>query len=48
MDTLSPGMDLSYICKADSIAQVSKVKKALLTLSGQTRVSIVDQPDLMI
>jgi len=48
MDSLTPGMDLSYICKADSIAQVGKVKKMLLELSGDTRISIVDQPDLMI
>ena len=48
MDSLTPGMDLSYICKADSIAQIGKVKKMLLELSGDTRISIVDQPDLMI
>ena len=48
MDSLKPGMDLSYICKADSIAQVSQVKKTLLALSGETQISIVDQPDLMI
>ncbi len=48
MDSLKPGMDLSYICKADSIAQIGKMKKRLLELSSETQISIVDQPDLMI
>lgn len=48
MDTLDEGMDLSYICKAESIDQLSQVKVAITGLSKQTRLSIVDQPDLIV
>jgi len=48
MDSLQPGMDLSFICKAESLAQVSQVKEQLLALSENTRLSVVDQPDMMI
>ncbi len=46
MDTLDKGLDLSFACKADSIAQLSKVKKAVKSLSEKTSLSIVDQPEL--
>jgi len=48
MDSLTPGMDLSFICKTDSLAQVSELKEKVLALSENTRLSIVDQPDMMI
>lgn len=49
MDTLSSkGLDLSFICKAAPIERMQTVKDALLTLSPQTQISIIDQPDLII
>ncbi|MFT5168181.1 MAG: hypothetical protein ACI8P3_003421 [Saprospiraceae bacterium] len=48
LDTLEKGMDLSFICKADSIDQLSKAKNEITQLSEQTRLSIVDQPDLIV
>lgn len=46
MDTLDKGLDLSFACKADSIAQLSKIKNGITALSDKTRLSIVDQPEL--
>ncbi len=48
LDTLEKGMDVSFVCKADSIDQLSKVKNEISQLSKQTRLSIVDQPDLIV
>ncbi|MCP3931958.1 MAG: DUF4956 domain-containing protein [Bacteroidetes bacterium] len=48
MDTLEAGLDLSYICKADSLAQIDTIRIEITKLSKATRLSIVDQPDLII
>ncbi|MEM9921620.1 MAG: DUF4956 domain-containing protein [Bacteroidota bacterium] len=48
MDTLNPGMDLSFVCTAESVDQLSKAKDAIVNLSKSTRLSIVDQPDLIV
>lgn len=48
LDTLEKGMDLSFICKADSLDQLSRAKNEITQLSEQTRLSIVDQPDLIV
>ncbi len=48
MDTLEKGLDLSFICKADSIEQLAKAKNEITQLSSATKLSIVDQPDLII
>ena len=48
LDTLEKGMDVSFICKADSIDQLSRAKNEITQLSEQTRLSIVDQPDLIV
>jgi len=48
MDTLEPGMDLSFLCQAESIDQLATAKEKILALSSATRLSIVDQPDLMV
>ena len=48
LDTLEKGMDVSFVCKADSIDQLSKAKNEISQLSKQTRLSIVDQPDLIV
>ena len=46
MDTLEKGLDLSFACQADSITQLSNVKKAIKALSDHTSLSIIDQPEL--
>jgi len=48
LDTLEVGMDVSFLCKADSIDQITKAKNEISQLSKKTRLSIVDQPDLII
>ena len=48
MDTLDPGMDLSFLCQAESIDQLALAKEKLLALSKATRLSFVDQPDLLV
>jgi len=48
MDTLEQGLDLSFICKADSIDQISALQQSVGQLSPQTRLSIIDQPDLIV
>lgn len=48
MDTLEQGLDLSYICKAESIDQLEELKNSLTALSTQTNISIIDQPDLIV
>ncbi|MBK6619844.1 MAG: hypothetical protein IPG32_02820 [Saprospirales bacterium] len=48
MDTMDPGLDLSFLCQADSIDQLSEVKDKLLQYAPGSRISIVDQPELMV
>ena len=48
MDTLRPGLDLSFVCKADNLQQIEQARTAVTALSEATRLSIVDQPDLII
>ncbi|MEN0003358.1 MAG: DUF4956 domain-containing protein [Bacteroidota bacterium] len=48
LDTLEKGLDLSFICKANSIDEISQLKNALGELSPKTRLSIIDQPDLIL
>ena len=48
LDTLDQGMDLSFICKAENMDQISKAKEGITELSSSTRLSIVDQPDLIL
>ncbi len=48
MDTLDSGMDLSFICKTVSINNIQEAKDAVLALSADTHISIIDQPDLIV
>ncbi len=48
MDMLDEGMDLSYICKADSVEQLDEVKENLKELSPISKLSIIDQPNLIV
>ena len=50
MDALGQGigLDLSFICKAESIDKINAAKDELLALSTATTFSVVDKPDLII
>ncbi len=48
MDTLEKGLDLSFVCKANSLDDISAVQLAVSQLSPNTRLSIIDQPDLIV
>ena len=48
LDTLEKGMNLSFICKAESLEQISNLKDRVQQLSEATRLSIIDQPDLIL
>ncbi|MEL6718787.1 MAG: DUF4956 domain-containing protein [Bacteroidota bacterium] len=47
MDTLSKGLDLSFSCKADDFQQIERITKQLKALSNDTKVSVIDQPNLV-
>jgi len=48
MDTLEQGLDLAFICQARTVEQLAELKDELRALSPQTRLSIIDQPDLIV
>lgn len=47
MDTLEQGLELSFICKAESIMQINVLKNKISALSEATRLSVIDQPELI-
>lgn len=48
MDSLSTGLDVSFICKAENITQLESVRKKVTGLSDKTTISFIDQPNLVI
>lgn len=48
LDTLDKGLDLSFLCKANSLEDISLLKSDITQLSEATRLSIVDQPELIL
>jgi hypothetical protein len=48
MDTLEQGLDLAFICQARKVEQLAELKDELRALSPKTRLSIIDQPDLIV
>ena len=48
LDTLEKGLDLSFVCKANSLEQINQIKNEITQLSTATRLSIIDQPDLIV
>lgn len=49
MDTVPEGgLSLSYTCQVKSLADLSTLQAQILDLSANTRLSIVDQPDLIV
>jgi len=48
MDSLTDGLDASFICKADNLEQLEAVRKKVRGISPATTISIIDQPNLVI
>jgi hypothetical protein len=48
MDTLEQGMDLSFVCRAKELGDIARLKTAMQELSPATRLSVIDQPDLIV
>ena len=48
MDTVEGGLSLSFIGKADSVQEIDAVRKEVQALSPATKLSIVEQPDLIL
>lgn len=46
MDTLRPGLDLTFVGRADSVAQLSALNTAVQGLSASTRMSVIDHAEL--
>ena len=48
MDLLSEGLDLTYICQAETVAQFDDLKEDLLSLDDGVSFSIVDNPGMIV
>ncbi len=48
LDTLEKGLDLSFIARAASLEDLSRLKEEVSQLSTATRLSVVGQPELII
>ena len=48
MDTLDEGLELSFIARADSTAQLNALQLEVRKLSENTRLSLLEQPDLIV
>ena len=48
MDTLQPGLDLSFVGRADSPEALNRLQKAVRQISPETRLSLIEQPELIV
>jgi hypothetical protein len=48
MDTLDPGLDLSFVARADTTQQLNELQQALRKVSAGTRLSLLEQPELIV
>lgn len=48
LDTLDPGLDMAFICRADDLQQIGRLREAVTQLSPQTRLSVIDQPEVVL
>ena len=48
MDTLDQGLDLAFVARADNTAQLNQLQQALRELSPATRLSLLEQPELIV
>ena len=48
MDTLAPGLDLSFVGRAASPADLNQLQQAVRKISPETRLSLLEQPELIV
>ena len=48
MDTLTPGLDLSFVGRASSPADLNQLQQAVRKISPETRLSLLEQPELIV
>lgn len=48
LDTLDQGLDLSFVARADNPEQINQLQQALRKLSDNTRLSLLEQPELIV
>lgn len=48
MDIQAKGMELTFMCKAEQLSQLAAVKDAIAEFAPEARLSIIEQPDLVI
>lgn len=48
LDTLENGLDLSFVCKADNIDQVQEAQQKIRRIGTDTRLSLIEQPQLLV
>ncbi|MEL7222894.1 MAG: DUF4956 domain-containing protein, partial [Bacteroidota bacterium] len=48
MDTLDQGLDLSFVGRADSPQQLNALQQAVRKLSDSTKLSLLEQPELIV
>jgi hypothetical protein len=48
MDHSKEGLSLSYIIKADDIQAIDQIRKEISALSDNTKISFIEQPDLIL
>lgn len=48
MDTLTPGLDLSFVGRAASPADLNQLQQAVRKISPETRLSLLEQPELIV
>lgn len=48
LDTLEKGLDLSFLCQAKSLNDIDATRVKLSSISPNIRLSIIDQPDLIL
>lgn len=48
MDTLEKGLNLSFVVRAEGLEQLNELKKVISALSPATRLSIIDQPEVLL
>ncbi|PSR12299.1 MAG: DUF4956 domain-containing protein [Bacteroidetes bacterium] len=48
LDTLETGLDMAFVARADSPQQINQLQQALRQLSPGTRLSLLEQPELIV
>ena len=48
MDQTKDGLSLSYIIKANDVSAIDKIRKDVSAITEETRISFIEQPDLIL